>query len=72
MVHETYVTVTDPPYQTIDDTSAEDFRKLVDLNLIGYYLVAKVFMKTLIYYNFVRNNTHSLMMGGVCDLRFEV
>ena len=47
MFHETYVTVTDPPYQTIDDTSADDFRKLVDLNLIGYYLVAKVFMKSI-------------------------
>ena len=47
MVHEIYIIVTDPPYQTIDDTSADDFRKLVDLNLIGYYLVAKVFIKNI-------------------------
>ncbi|XP_069493166.1 17-beta-hydroxysteroid dehydrogenase 14 isoform X2 [Ambystoma mexicanum] len=30
-----------PPEQTIDDTSAEDFRNLLNLNLIGYFLAAK-------------------------------
>ena len=40
------VSIPDPPYQTIDDTSADDFRKQVDLNLIGYYLFAKVGMVT--------------------------
>ncbi|XP_069056803.1 17-beta-hydroxysteroid dehydrogenase 14 isoform X2 [Pleurodeles waltl] len=30
-----------PPEQTIDDTSAEDFRSLLNLNLIGYFLTAK-------------------------------
>ncbi|KAM4652308.1 L-fucose dehydrogenase [Discoglossus pictus] len=30
-----------PPEQTIDDTSAHDFRDLLDLNLIGYFLTAK-------------------------------
>ena len=40
------MSISDPPYQTIDDTSADDFRKLVDLNLIGYYLFAKVCMVT--------------------------
>ena len=34
--------IPDPPYQTIDDTSGDDFKKLIDLNLVGYYLVAKV------------------------------
>ncbi|NP_001128543.1 hydroxysteroid (17-beta) dehydrogenase 14 L homeolog [Xenopus laevis] len=30
-----------PPEQTIDDTTAEDFRDLLNLNLIGYFLTAK-------------------------------
>ena len=65
MVHETYFTVSDPPYQTIDDTSADDFRKLVDLNLIGYYLVAKVFLKSInllsFYYKY-----YALINDGKC------
>ena len=52
-------TVSDPPYQTIDDTSADDFRKLVDLNLIGYYIVAKVFIKGIVYCYVVGNKTFS-------------
>ena len=40
------MSIPDPPYQTIDNTSADDFRKQVDLNLIGYYLFAKVGMVT--------------------------
>ncbi|KAE8593981.1 hypothetical protein XENTR_v10019395 [Xenopus tropicalis] len=30
-----------PPEQTIDGTSADDFRDLLNLNLIGYFLTAK-------------------------------
>ncbi|XP_075461519.1 L-fucose dehydrogenase isoform X3 [Ascaphus truei] len=30
-----------PPEQTIDDTSAQEFRDLLNLNLIGYFLAAK-------------------------------
>lgn len=30
-----------PPHAAIDDISAEDFRKLVDLNVISYFMVAK-------------------------------
>lgn len=32
----------DPPEQKIDDVSAEDFRNLMDLNVVGGFLAAKV------------------------------
>ena len=32
----------DPAYQEIDDVSAQDFRRLLDINVIGYFLAAKV------------------------------
>lgn len=30
-----------PPYQKIDDVSADEFKQLIDLNLVGYFLTAK-------------------------------
>ncbi|KAJ7313943.1 hypothetical protein JRQ81_005766 [Phrynocephalus forsythii] len=30
-----------PPYQEIDDVTAEDFRCLLDINVVGYFLAAK-------------------------------
>lgn len=32
----------DPPAKTIDGFSSEEFRQLLDLNLIGYFLACKV------------------------------
>ena len=32
----------DPPHTKIDDISSDDFRQLLDLNLVSYFLVAKV------------------------------
>ncbi|MEE6483036.1 hypothetical protein FKM82_013411 [Ascaphus truei] len=40
-IGEAIVRVFDPPEQTIDDTSAQEFRDLLNLNLIGYFLAAK-------------------------------
>ena len=34
--------ILDPPFQLIDDISGDEFRKLVDLNMISYFLMAKV------------------------------
>ena len=34
--------VSDPPMGKIDDVSADEFRKLLDLNFISYFLMAKV------------------------------
>jgi hypothetical protein len=34
--------IVDPPARTIDGFSSEEFRKLLDLNLIGYFLACKV------------------------------
>lgn len=34
--------IADPPHIPTDDTSAEDFRDLLNLNLISYFLAAKV------------------------------
>lgn len=36
------VFVADPPYQTMDDITKEDFTKLFDLNVVGYFLISKV------------------------------
>ena len=34
--------ILDPAHKKIDDVSAEDFRSLLDLNLISYFLTSKV------------------------------
>ncbi|WAR28673.1 UCPA-like protein [Mya arenaria] len=33
--------IDDPPFHTIDDYSADEMRKLMDLNFIAYFLAAK-------------------------------
>ncbi|KAJ3600927.1 hypothetical protein NHX12_031900 [Muraenolepis orangiensis] len=35
------VKVFDPPYKATDDTSAEEFKDLLNLNLISYFLASK-------------------------------
>ena len=37
-----YTYISDPPYQRIDDVSGENFEKLLKLNIVSYFLVAKV------------------------------
>lgn len=34
----------DPPKTAIDDITADDFRRLLDINLVSYFLFAKVSM----------------------------
>ena len=34
--------ITDPPSKTIDQTSAHEFRDLLNLNLLNYFLFCKV------------------------------
>jgi hypothetical protein len=34
---------TDPPFTTIDNFTADEFRNLLDLNVIGYFRASKVF-----------------------------
>ena len=34
--------ITDPPSKTIDQTSAHEFRDLLNLNLVNYFLFCKV------------------------------
>ena len=37
-----HIDILDPPYQKIDDVSGEEFEKLLKLNVVSYFLVAKV------------------------------
>lgn len=34
--------LTDPPERTIDDTSVQDFKDLLNLNLVNYFIFCKV------------------------------
>lgn len=34
--------LSDPPHKATDDTSAQEFRDLLDLNLVSYFLASKV------------------------------
>ena len=34
--------ISDPPHKPIDDFSADDFRSLLDLNVVSYFLASKV------------------------------
>ena len=34
--------LTDPPTKTIDDTSVDDFKDLLNLNLVNYFIFCKV------------------------------
>uniref|UniRef100_A0A8D0H672 17-beta-hydroxysteroid dehydrogenase 14 n=1 Tax=Sphenodon punctatus TaxID=8508 RepID=A0A8D0H672_SPHPU len=40
-IGEAVVREFDPPEQQIDDVGVEDFRRLLDLNVLGYFLTAK-------------------------------
>ena len=44
-----FLYILDPPFQLIDDISGDEFRKLVDLNMISYFLLAKVTTISLAY-----------------------
>ena len=37
-----YVLYSDPPLASIDDLTSDDFRSLLDLNVIGYFRASKV------------------------------
>ena len=37
-----FVFLTDPPEKTIDQTSIDEFRSLLDLNLVNYFIFCKV------------------------------
>ena len=36
----------DPPEKTVDNTSVDEFRNLLDLNLVNYFIFCKVSMAT--------------------------
>lgn len=36
----------DPPHKSIDETTAAEFRELLNLNLISYFLTSKVSSQT--------------------------
>jgi hypothetical protein len=41
----------DPPASSIDGFSAEDFRQLLDLNLVAYFLTSKVTSESLVIFS---------------------
>ena len=59
MITQDLFALADPPEKTVDNTSVDDFRSLLDLNLVNYFIFCKVralnmkilrdSMKTLIY-----------------------
>ena len=57
--------VLDPPMGKIDEVSADDFRKLLDMNFISYFLMAKV--RTISCFDFNRNPGSSLEIKQGCS-----
>ena len=46
---EFFALLTDPPSKTIDETSVDLFRELLNLNLVNYFLFCKVSTVLLFY-----------------------
>ena len=51
----------DPPTTSIDDTSLDDFKTLLDFNLVSYFLVSKVQYYNVTTFSF----TNYIAMGKI-------